>query len=425
MSLINYLLSLTALPIALLITSGVCLLMLFLWRWRYDGLAAKYAAWQCEGQAVEKATHAAVSGTPENTNPPYPFISIVVPAHNQAHQLATLLPLLFEQRYEGNYEVIVADEISEDDTVDLMKQQMAVHPALRMTYVPRTSRQIELRKLAITLGIKAARGEWVVVVNPDTHPQTDLWLQHYAQNLDAALNMVEAYYNYGDNGSRKARRAIMERVRAFNMRLSAFEAGIVLGSETANYAVRRSWFLAQGGFADSLLLPFGEESLFAHFHAETDHTLLLCSADTKLIEELPSRHELNFRRVAVAETLHRMTGRATWYRYREVLLSFALYLALFAIIFYAALRIASDVLASAYNLSLLWGDLLCLLFIVLTLTLPIALLRRSLRALSERKYGIYIWLFDALQPLRRMRVKWHRFLLRRTFKRNAVGMHQA
>ena len=101
---------------------------------------------------------------------------------------------------------------------------------------PKFSRHIELRKLAISLGIKAAHSEWVIVVNPETKPNNDRWLQHLRYLLPE-INFIEAYYNYESNGSQRARRAILERIYAFTNRLEAYEEGIVL---EANVELRRA-----------------------------------------------------------------------------------------------------------------------------------------------------------------------------------------
>lgn len=401
--------------------SGLLLVLLYLLRWRHDALAEKYAAWQKEAQDVEVATHAALYDQLHEEKPVYPKITVVVPARNQARQLDFLLPRLLKQEYEGRFEVVVVDQISTDDTPEVLKRLGRTYPHLRQTYVPVSSRYIELRKLAITLGVKAARSEWVIVVNPETVPITKKWLQHYAENLLPDVDFVEAYFNYEDDGSGVARRAILERVRHFNLRLGAYEDGMVLGSETANYAVRKKWFLEQQGFADSLCMPFGEESLLACYHADAERTTFLCSPDTKLQEELPSGQELRSLRVRDAEVRAHLPGAARRYYYKECAASFLTPLFVLLNLAYTVLRIWQDVAASAYHTDYLYADVACLLFWVGGMAFPLVKLRGSLRALQERKFGAYVYLFDLLQLGRNVSVAFSHRLCRSGFVRRYLS----
>lgn len=438
-----------------------------MFRWRHDTLAAKYAQWQDEAQAIEAATHNALyrilphrhrlrgqnvvggadgdsePGKPEEEKPAYPRISIVVPVHNDARQLEYLLPRLLGMPYNGKFEVIVADQIASEDNRDVVRRLETRHPTLRYTRIPASSRQIELRKLAITLGIKAARGEWVIVISPYTVPETDEWLQHFAQNLDPELNFVEAYYNYYDDGSLKARRAILERVRAFNLRLNAYEQGLVIGCASANYAVRKKWFVEESGFSDSLTLPFGEEAIFAYCHAEADHSMLLCSPDTKLTEYLPEDSEVTFRRIRFSETMrhimrtgHSGTAAANggnishrpvmerllwrhvrWYRLRERLCAVLAYVFLLSSSTYIAWRLWTDIAQRAYSAGFVVADIAMPMLVFLAIALPVFQLRKTLHALDERKYGLYVILYDLLQPWRALATGFRRRLLSGTFVR--------
>ena len=51
-----------------------------------------------------------------------PTFSIVIAVCDQAMEISKNLPSLLTQRYDGDYEVIVVDESSVDDTADILKQ---------------------------------------------------------------------------------------------------------------------------------------------------------------------------------------------------------------------------------------------------------------------------------------------------------------
>ena len=107
------------LPLSLLhLGAGLVLMaLLYLLRFRRRGLAAQYAAWQEEGEQVDETLRDTLHRPQGEEAAAYPRISVVVPTYNQANELAYLRPRLLKQNYEGRLEIIVADQLSGDDTV--------------------------------------------------------------------------------------------------------------------------------------------------------------------------------------------------------------------------------------------------------------------------------------------------------------------
>lgn len=204
--------------VALLVLAAVSLVLLYVLRLRHYNLLKKYADWQDEAEAVEFATHDALHcevGEEEAEGSGYPFISIVVPINHFSTNLDEQLQALFSQQYAGQFDVVLADEEHSADTKEMVKRYKEQYADLRSTFVPETSRNIERRKLALTLGIRASRGEWVIVVSAESMPVNHDWLQHYAQHLTSDVDFVQAYSNYEDDGSMLMRRAIYERCYRF------------------------------------------------------------------------------------------------------------------------------------------------------------------------------------------------------------------
>jgi len=115
---------------------------------------------------------------------PLPFISVLIPARNEAHQVSNLLQSLEVQQFPGNsFEVIVIDDHSTDHTVDV------VESFIKKTTIP--IRIISLRetlkgeainsykKKAIETGIAQSRGELIVTTDADC-VVPPLWLSTIA-----------------------------------------------------------------------------------------------------------------------------------------------------------------------------------------------------------------------------------------------------
>lgn len=333
-----------------------------------------------------------------------PRLTLVIPTHNQAEQLERLLPLLFAQRYDGWFEVIVADQQSDDETEGVLIRAAAQYDTLRTTFVPQTSRYIDHHKLAVTLGIKAAYGTWAVIVSPAAVPASDLWLANVAQALTDDTDLVEIFSEHEET-SRAARRANTERLLAWTRRAALLKKGTVSGCERSGWGVRRALFLEQGGFADSVTLSFGEEAIFANRHAETERTRLLCAPAVRLREDTPSRSERRTRRELRYATLPHLSAAVRRHALLEGFATLCLYLYIIGVVVYVALRALESLATQTYALAHLWSDVTQGLLLLVAVITPALLLRRTQRALGLRPRGRALYAYALTQPWRNLNAR--------------------
>ena len=82
--------------------------------------------------------------------------SVIICARNEKYNLEHYLQTLLVQDYPL-FEVIVVDDESEDGTREVIEQYMNPDNRVRMTFVPKNARVGSSKKLALTLGAKAAK----------------------------------------------------------------------------------------------------------------------------------------------------------------------------------------------------------------------------------------------------------------------------
>jgi cellulose synthase/poly-beta-1,6-N-acetylglucosamine synthase-like glycosyltransferase/peptidoglycan/xylan/chitin deacetylase (PgdA/CDA1 family) len=95
-----------------------------------------------------------------------PPVSVVVPAYNEAANIAATVRSLVNTRYSGTVEVIVVDDGSSDDTAGLVER-------LRLPGVQVVRRPNGGKPAALNTGLRYARYEAVVLVDADTVFQPD------------------------------------------------------------------------------------------------------------------------------------------------------------------------------------------------------------------------------------------------------------
>ena len=113
---------------------------------------------------------------------------------DNAHELEENLPAFLTQTYEPGFEVIVVDESSTDNTEDVLKLFKNDYPQLYTTFLPKPDRNITRRKLALTIGVKAAKNEWVILTDIHTTPPSEEWLKEIADCIDSTTEAMIGYY---------------------------------------------------------------------------------------------------------------------------------------------------------------------------------------------------------------------------------------
>jgi len=119
-------------------------------------------------------------------------IAIVIAVHDNGSEIKNNLRKYLEQEVEGGVKVIVVDDHSTDSTSDVLKRMKLDYPQLYSTFIPASSHHKRLR-LALTVGAKAAKGEWVALADIRYVPENNQWLASLiAETQNAGVKFVVA-----------------------------------------------------------------------------------------------------------------------------------------------------------------------------------------------------------------------------------------
>ena len=177
------------------------------------------------------------------------FVSVVVPAHNEENYLPSCLASIKNQDYAGDYEVIVVDNASTDNTA-----QIACDWGAKVVYESRRSPACARQK-----GAEIARGKIIAFIDADTQAPIH-WLSAIVWRFlcEPETVVTSGPYAFYDAGK-------IARIASYGNFISiiidqlfrkAFNKGsAVWGS---NFAVRRSALMEVGGF-DTSIRFYGEE----------------------------------------------------------------------------------------------------------------------------------------------------------------------
>jgi len=198
-------------------------------------------------------------------------VSIIVCAHDEEENLIELIPLLLQQDYP-QFEVIIVEDRSNDGTYDYLLQATKEDERLKMVRVTHKPDHINGKKFALTLGIKAAKYDWVLLTDADCRPASSKWISQMAHRFEEPVKIVLGYSPYMKTSGL---------LNAF-IRFESFLTGIqfigmaFLGKPYMgvgrNLAYRKEVFLTTKGFNSHLGVTGGDDDLFVNQHAANENT---------------------------------------------------------------------------------------------------------------------------------------------------------
>ena len=101
----------------------------------------------------------------------FPLVSIIVPARNEERNIRRCVESLLEQSYP-NFEVIVVDDGSTDDTPGILEDIIQTHPQSNRLWVQRLRDELPEgwagKPHAIHAGVQESHGEWLLFTDADT-----------------------------------------------------------------------------------------------------------------------------------------------------------------------------------------------------------------------------------------------------------------
>ena len=214
-----------------------------------------------------------------------PGVSVILSAHNESYNLSQYLQVLLTQDYP-TYEVIVVDDGSEDETRTTIERYMVHDPRLRMTFVPYGARVRSTKKLAITLGAKAAQYDYLLLTDADCCPESPHWISEIMKGFQTSDSKHQAPDIVLGFGAYFCEKGHINRLVRFD---TLFNGLHYLGSALCghpymgvgrNLAYRKSLFFESGGFTRLMDNRAGDDDLFVNHVATRENTTVVLSRDS-------------------------------------------------------------------------------------------------------------------------------------------------
>lgn len=226
------------------------------------------------------STEAETTSEAQSSQPP---VSIIIISHDNGPQLKKSLETFLNQDYPTDYEVIVVADEKDSETDDVIKLYSS-NKRLYATFMPLSSRYLSRKKLAITLGIKAAHHEWAIITNGYCCPADGQWLKAFAGQLTSEKEVVLGHSIYDHHAPNYYQ---FEKLRDALYDLKAADGGNPFSIDSPIVAIKKDLFIKEDGFRGNLKFVRGEFAFLINKYATQENCGISVSPNAWIIEETP------------------------------------------------------------------------------------------------------------------------------------------
>ena len=214
-------------------------------------------------------------------------ISIIVCAWNELENLKELVPQLLSQEHPS-FEVIIVDDRSVDGSYEYLIDLRDKHENLKLVRVDQVPDHMNAKKYAVTLGVKAAANDLVLLTDADCRPQSNQWAMEISRSFDKESVFVLGYSPYTFNWSLLNIIIQFETLLTGIHYMSAALWGSPYMAVGRNLAYRKSFFLENKGFSGFQGVLGGDDDLFVNRHASGKNTRV-CVLPEAIVETFPKK----------------------------------------------------------------------------------------------------------------------------------------
>lgn len=190
-----------------------------------------------------------------------PSASVVICARNEEDNLFKNLPIILEQVYP-DFEVIIVNDQSQDDSIHIIKAYKKKYPFIKYIELEKNKHRDFGKKLPLTVGIKGASKDFIVVTDADCIPKSKYWLQNIAKNHKDKKEIVLGYSPYQKTKGFLNMLIRFDTTAIAITYMSFAKTALAYMGVGRNMGYSRAKFEEVGGFKSHYHIASGDDDLF-------------------------------------------------------------------------------------------------------------------------------------------------------------------
>ena len=214
-------------------------------------------------------------------------VSVIICARDEAANLAKNLPGALVQQYRTTHEVIVVDDNSFDDSKYILEEYQKTYKQLQVVELKQEAKLIPGKKFPLSIGIKTAKHEIVLLTDADCVPASELWIDKMQEVYDEKTEIVLGY------GAYHKKPGLLNKIvrwETFHTALQYFSYALAHTPYMGvgrNLSYKKTIFYRHKGFSAHNNIPSGDDDLFINMAATKTNTKISIDADTFTLSDAP------------------------------------------------------------------------------------------------------------------------------------------
>ncbi|HEU5168623.1 MAG TPA: glycosyltransferase [Chitinophagaceae bacterium] len=192
-------------------------------------------------------------------------VSVIVCARDEDENLARHLPGLLVQEYSSTYEIIAVNDNSVDDSKYILQElKKTFKDKLHVVELTQEAKLINGKKYPLSIGIKEANHEVMLLTDADCVPASEHWIQKMQEAYHDGVEIVLGYGAYHKRPGLLNKLIRFETFHSAIQYLSFALAGIPYMGVGRNLSYKKELFFKQKGFSSINHIPGGDDDLFVN-----------------------------------------------------------------------------------------------------------------------------------------------------------------
>ncbi len=212
-------------------------------------------------------------------------VTVIVCARDEAANLAKNLPGLLVQEYNSTHEIIVVNDNSFDDTKYLLEGLKKDFKQLHIVELTQEAKMIPGKKFPLSIGIKTAKHEIVLLTDADCVPASEHWINSMQGVYEDDTEIV---LGYGAYHKKNGLLNILIRWETFHSAMQYMSyalAGITYMGVGRNLSYKKAIFYRHKGFSSHNNIPGGDDDLFINMAATKNNVKINLDVDSFTLSE--------------------------------------------------------------------------------------------------------------------------------------------
>lgn len=212
-----------------------------------------------------------------------PYVSVIICSKNESDNLNKFLPSILQQDYK-NFQVVLVNDASSDNTLSVIETFALKYKNIKIVNVEQVEAFWGNKKYPLTLGIKAAEHEILLLTDADCQPLSKYWISEMVANIDAKKSIVLGYGAY-----LKIKSSFLNKLIRFETLTSAVSyfsfaiSGLPYMGVGRNLAYTKSQFFKVNGFIKHMKIKSGDDDLFINDAATSTNTAICFSKNATTV----------------------------------------------------------------------------------------------------------------------------------------------